>query len=232
MDFILNCFSKTPAPESEGPTKKEAVAATAAPAPPPPPPPKLTFAILLKQDAKTSATIIRLLEKNPDFVAFAEFEAEDILARDEEDANKLAAGVQISIEKGILAAMERSPEYLNIDVIGKTPDQICDIIIRDMGKAATEGGVLVLCGLSGTGPPHARCPSSGRCLLSYKLHQFRALPRFKCCLGLLPITLFSLKKRSKLSQGRGPPWPRSRSGCPTLSPGPTATCSARSRSSP
>ena len=47
--------------------------------------------------------------------------------------------------------MDTPPEYMLIDVIGKSPEKICDIIIKDMGKATTEGGVVVLCGLSGTG---------------------------------------------------------------------------------
>ena len=153
MEFILNCFSKTPPPggEKEGPSSaKEGAKAAPAPAPPPPPP-KLTYSILTKQDAHTSGVIIRLLSDNDTFTAFSEFEAEDIIARDDEDGVKLQAGVQISIDKGVLPPMDSPPQYLLIDVIGKSPDDICDIIMDDMGAAATEGGVLVLCGLSGTG---------------------------------------------------------------------------------
>lgn len=145
MDFILNCFAKT----------ETGAAAVEAGAPPPPPPPKapprLTYEMLLKQDASTSAAVIRMLEENETFVDFAEGEAEDIIARDDEDAEKLQAGIQISIDKGVLPALETRPNYMEIDVIGKTPEMISSIIIKDLGKAAKEGGVLVLCGLSGTG---------------------------------------------------------------------------------
>lgn len=35
--------------------------------------------------------------------------------------------------------------------IGKTPDQVAQIIIDDVGEAAKSGVVIVLVGLSGTG---------------------------------------------------------------------------------
>jgi hypothetical protein len=38
-----------------------------------------------------------------------------------------------------------------IDVLGKTPDDVCDVIVSDVGDAANTGAVIVLCGLSGTG---------------------------------------------------------------------------------
>ena len=36
-------------------------------------------------------------------------------------------------------------------MLGKTPDDVCDAILKHMGDAANKGGVVVLCGLSGTG---------------------------------------------------------------------------------
>ena len=182
MNFIMECFSKTPPPGDgkEGPTPAGEAPPPPSPPPPPPPPPKLTYEVLQCQDASTSSTIIRLLGKDATFAAFSESEAEDIIARDEEDGVKLQAGVQISIDKGVLSAMEVPPKYMEIDVIGKSPQEVCDIIIEDMGAAATEGGVLVLCGLSGTGPymcpcgiyPNRRIPRG--CARS--LHAARARP--------------------------------------------------------
>jgi len=149
MNFILDCFSKTPngTQLKEGPTTGD----KDAPPPPPPPPPKLTYALLQAQDASTSATIVKLLAENETFVGLAECEAEDIISRDDEDGVKLQAGIQISIDKGVLPELEEPPAYMQIDVIGKSPQDVCDIIIKDMGAAAKEGGVIVLCGLSGTG---------------------------------------------------------------------------------
>jgi hypothetical protein len=150
MNFIMDCFAKSDTAKIED--AKEVAAAAAPPPPPPPkPPPKLTYSKLKKQDATTSATIIEIMADDETFVAFAESEAEDIIQRDDEDGVKLQAGIQISIDKGVLPVLLAPPQYLEIDVIGKSPDAIAAIIMKDMGKAATEGGVLVLCGLSGTG---------------------------------------------------------------------------------
>ena len=69
-----------------------------------------------------------------------------------EDARKLQAGVELSIASGQLARQDAPPAYMSIDVMGKTPDEVCDIILRDMGAAVRDsGGIVVLCGLSGTG---------------------------------------------------------------------------------
>ena len=111
----------------------------------------LDSASLKKQDASTSAAIISLLEEDAEFVALSKFEGESIVGRDNEDAEKLQKGVDASIAKGVLPVLNPPPEYLTIDVLGKTPDAVCDVILDHMGSAATTGGVVVLCGLSGTG---------------------------------------------------------------------------------
>jgi len=86
-----------------------------------------------------------------EFQKLSKFEGEAIATRDEEDAVKLQAGIEISIARGVLTKLDPSPEYISIDVLGKTPDQVCDIILAHMGDAAKTGCVLILCGLSGTG---------------------------------------------------------------------------------
>jgi guanylate kinase len=154
MHFILNCFAKEEGTPPHGAEDTDVVAPTpppAPPAPPPPPPPKLTLELLQQQDAKTSSAIIKILSENKTFISFGMAEADDIISRDDEDGIKLQAGVQISIDKGVLTAMEQPPQYKCIDVIGKSPDDICKLIMNDMGSAVDNGGVVVLCGLSGTG---------------------------------------------------------------------------------
>lgn len=108
------------------------------------------YATLLKQDAKASGAIIMALQNEEAFSKLAKFEGEAIVARDAEDASKLAKGIALSIARGELAELT-PPDYMVIDVLGKTPDDVCDVIVRDMGSAAETGGVVVLCGLSGTG---------------------------------------------------------------------------------
>jgi hypothetical protein len=52
---------------------------------------------------------------------------------------------QLSIDAGVLESIE-PPEYVTIDVVGKTPDDVCDIIVDHVGPAAQLGCVIVLCG--------------------------------------------------------------------------------------
>ena len=108
-------------------------------------------ACLKKQNAETSAAIIGLLAEDADFAKLAKYEGEAIVARDAEDAAKLQSGVDGSIAKGVLAKLNPPPEYLTIDVLGKSPDDVCGVIMENMGAACESGGVVVLCGLSGTG---------------------------------------------------------------------------------
>ena len=58
---------------------------------------------------------------------------------------------QISIDAGVLPVLNPPPQYVEIDVIGKSPDDVCNVITTHLGDAANTGCVIVLCGLSGTG---------------------------------------------------------------------------------
>ena len=129
FNLVLNCFQKVKDEEY----------------------PKMDSACLKKQDAKTSAAIIGLLEGDAKFTALSKFEGESIVGRDAEDAEKLQKGVDASIAKGVLPKLEPPPTYVTIDVLGKTPDDVCNVIVGHMGDAVNTGGVVVLCGLSGTG---------------------------------------------------------------------------------
>jgi hypothetical protein len=41
--------------------------------------------------------------------------------------------------------------YHMIDVLGKTPEDVVNVILNDVGDKAQSGALIVLCGLSGTG---------------------------------------------------------------------------------
>jgi len=72
------------------------------------------------------------------------------LGRDEEDAAKLKVGIEHAQAKGVLEKITPAP-YDQIDVFGKSADEVADIMIGKLGEKASSGCVLVLVGLSGTG---------------------------------------------------------------------------------
>jgi cytidylate kinase len=104
--------------------------------------------LLQKQDASTSNAIIGTLQSNPTFAAVARAQTKAILARDEEDAVKLASGVQAAIDKGALSGDVKVEPTTVIDVLGKTSDQVADEI---KAKLPADGSIVILQGLSGTG---------------------------------------------------------------------------------
>ena len=110
------------------------------------------FEILQAQDHSTSAAIISGLEGDGDFESFATAQGDAIIKRDAEDDDKLAAGIQISVDAGVLPKLEEPPVYTKIDVLGKSPAEVCAVIKNAVGEdAANAGCIVVLCGLSGTG---------------------------------------------------------------------------------
>lgn len=138
----------------------------------------LSAEVLKHQDDKTSAAIIELLQDDPVFVDFAKKELDLIVLRDKEDGDKLQVGVDEAIKKGVLPADQKPPAYDQIDVLGKTADQVADEILAKLPK---EGGcVKILVGLSGTGKgttvdklkaklPNASTWSNGNCFRSLTL---------------------------------------------------------------
>ena len=105
--------------------------------------------LLGQQDANTSREIIQLFETNEQFLELSRFEGQLISSRDNEDGEKLSAGIQISIERGSLPRDHKPEPYVIIDVLGKTPGEVADIILNDIGDAASRGSVVVMTGLSG-----------------------------------------------------------------------------------
>jgi len=111
--------------------------------------PEVTYDVLASQDSVTSTALIAFLRSNEIFVDFAKQEGDSILARDNEDATKLANGIDISIAKGVLQKKVADP-YTKIDVFGKTADMVASELIGHLGTDF-KGGVICLVGLSGTG---------------------------------------------------------------------------------
>merc|ERR1712166_215864 len=111
----------------------------------------ISWTVLQKQNAESSQAIIAHLDSDATFSSVSKAQEEAILKRDAEDSEKLTAGIQSSIDRGSLPADPAVDPYVQIDVIGKTPDMVTQTIIDNVGDAANTGAVIVLCGLSGTG---------------------------------------------------------------------------------
>ena len=114
----------------------------------------LSYELIKKQDAETSNVIIEYFSASESFQELARVEGDLILQRDQEDADKLQAGIDYAKSKGVIDPDYIPEPYVSIDVLGKTPDEVCDeilIMVQDSQKDSTTGTVIVLCGLSGTG---------------------------------------------------------------------------------
>jgi cytidylate kinase len=74
-----------------------------------------------------------------------------VLKRDKEDDAKLAKGIKLARDKGVIPASVTVEPTTKIDVIGKTADQVANEIVKALGKAPSQGCIVVLQGLSGTG---------------------------------------------------------------------------------
>eukprot|EP00419_Tripos_fusus_P027276 CAMPEP_0172725130 /NCGR_PEP_ID=MMETSP1074-20121228/87664_1 /TAXON_ID=2916 /ORGANISM="Ceratium fusus, Strain PA161109" /LENGTH=299 /DNA_ID=CAMNT_0013551831 /DNA_START=109 /DNA_END=1008 /DNA_ORIENTATION=- len=105
--------------------------------------------VLKGMDDKTTNAVIEALQDDPVFLKLSEDELNGILKRDQEDAEKLAAGVAQAIAKGVLPGDLEPPSYEQIDVLGKTADEVAGEIIAKLPEG--QGCVVILVGLSGTG---------------------------------------------------------------------------------
>ena len=110
--------------------------------------PVLNSALLAKSDAVTTSAICDAFKDNAKFIALSKAEMTAILARDAEDGDKLADGVQLAVDKGVLSKNPPVEPTTVIDVLGKTPKTVTREI---MGKLPSSGCIMVLQGLSGTG---------------------------------------------------------------------------------
>jgi hypothetical protein len=111
----------------------------------------LTFETLVLQNAITSTTIISALSSNDGFLKLSKFEGDLISKRDDEDSVKLDEGIAIGVARGSIPLEHNSSSYNYIDVLGKSPEEVSQIILSDVGSGKDNGALIVLCGLSGTG---------------------------------------------------------------------------------
>lgn len=114
----------------------------------------LSYALLARQDAATSNALISHYQTNDSFRKLAEYEGKLTVQRDEQDDDKLAEGIAFAQKKGVIPIISPAP-YVTIDVLGKSPSQVAQTILKKLDGATT--GVLVLVGLSGTGKGTTVC---------------------------------------------------------------------------
>ena len=112
---------------------------------------KVSLAVLEASDDSTTNAIIAAFKTDATFVSLAQAETSGILGRDKEDGDKLATGIALAVQKGVLPANPPVEAVTKIDVLGKSADAVAGEIIRKLGDAPAAGCVLVLQGLSGTG---------------------------------------------------------------------------------
>jgi len=108
---------------------------------------QLTLEIIKREDDVTTNAVIDCFRNNAQFLEQSRKVTNEIMQRDMEDAAKLQKGIDAAIESGVLEKIEE-PKYTQIEVIGKSADEVAQSIINQCDK---NGCVIVLCGLSGTG---------------------------------------------------------------------------------
>jgi cytidylate kinase len=114
--------------------------------------PDLTYPLLAAQNVTTTNTIINHYATSEQFAALSTFEGSAILKRDTEDGEKLQKGIDIAKAKGVIDPNYVPEEYVSVDVLGKSPEEVADEILATIRSSdSAKGGVVVLCGLSGTG---------------------------------------------------------------------------------
>lgn len=111
----------------------------------------LSYDVLSEQNANTTNAIIDHYSSSEDFLALSKVEGALILQRDEEDASKLQKGIDIAKGKGVIDPNFVPEDYITVDVLGKSPGEVADEILGRVRGESSGGGVVVLCGLSGTG---------------------------------------------------------------------------------
>jgi hypothetical protein len=105
--------------------------------------------LLAQQNSETSNALIEYWKDSTAFKELADAEGAATLARDEEDGVKLQRGIDFAKSKGVIDPDFKPEQYVEVDVLGKTPAEVADEILKYIEKG--ESSVIVLCGLSGTG---------------------------------------------------------------------------------
>ena len=104
----------------------------------------LTFETLVLQNAITSTTIISALSSNDGFLKLSKFEGDLISKRDDEDSVKLDEGIAIGVARGSIPLEHNSSSYNYIDVLGKSPEEVSQIILSDVGSGKDNGALIFL----------------------------------------------------------------------------------------
>jgi hypothetical protein len=136
----------------------------------------LAYPLLALQNADTSNALIDYWAPSEDFKKLAETEGNLTAARDNEDGEKLQLGIDFAKAKGVIDPNFVPEPYVEIDVLGKTPDSVADEIIKSVSAKSSgdAGSVIVLCGLSGTGKVRIRPYKGNLGIISH------AFPRSPC----------------------------------------------------
>ena len=115
----------------------------------------VSWSVLRQQDDCATAAALKVLdsEKYKDgFRELAASETQDILDRDNKDAEALKVGIKFAQSKGVLPVQTTPPAYTQVDVRGKDADTVSNEILTKIGESnLAKGCVMVLVGLSGTG---------------------------------------------------------------------------------
>eukprot|EP00746_Dinoflagellata_sp_MGD_P002049 gnl/MRDRNA2_/MRDRNA2_103953_c0_seq1.p1 gnl/MRDRNA2_/MRDRNA2_103953_c0~~gnl/MRDRNA2_/MRDRNA2_103953_c0_seq1.p1 ORF type:complete len:389 (+),score=120.32 gnl/MRDRNA2_/MRDRNA2_103953_c0_seq1:64-1230(+) len=176
----------------------------------------LTAEVLGRQDSTTSASIIAAFKSDATFVALSKKLSSDIVRRDDEDGVKLQSGIDIAINKSVLAKDIKVEKIRKVMVTGKTADQVADEIIKALGAAPSKGCVMTLQGLSGTGKgttvaklkeklPNAQTWSNGNLFRSLTLLAVTYSEQNRCSLqdALKPDVLASFVKMLEFGKFNG-----------------------------
>eukprot|EP01002_Notosolenus_urceolatus_P003404 NODE_1895_length_1262_cov_30.926628_g1567_i0.p1 GENE.NODE_1895_length_1262_cov_30.926628_g1567_i0~~NODE_1895_length_1262_cov_30.926628_g1567_i0.p1 ORF type:complete len:362 (-),score=74.84 NODE_1895_length_1262_cov_30.926628_g1567_i0:57-1142(-) len=110
----------------------------------------ITFELLSLQNDRTSDAVIQRLIARQLFQTVSKRLSSQILQRDQEDDEKLAAGIKISIARGVIPAQPTVEPITKVHVQGKSAEQVATEIFSTLG-AGSEGRIIILTGLSGTG---------------------------------------------------------------------------------
>lgn len=110
----------------------------------------INFSTLAAQNAETSEAVIAQLRGFEPFESLSARESADTAARDAADDEKLQAGVDIAVAKGVLPGGLVPAPYTTINVEGMSTDAITEAITSGL-PGGGKGAVIVLVGLSGTG---------------------------------------------------------------------------------
>jgi len=140
----------------------------------------LTQELILQQNSVMTEAIIEAYGSNEAFQTVSARLCKEIVDRDNEDGVKLQSGIQIGIDKGVLAADVVVEPITQVIVTGLTADEVAASIITSLGDAPSKGCVMTLQGLSGTGKgttvnklkeklPNAQTWSNGNLFRSYTL---------------------------------------------------------------